>query len=482
MTLIGSTSEIKQIYTDCDNGKSLYNNYNIRTDIVGFELPTYYVSGATKIMSGLTSGSTGVYIYEEDDEIDLGIVFTGDTDSFSAHSIDFKYSIYPYSNKLNIFSGTSIYDSETFLYSGFSGTNIINDSVSTNSLEGEYLIKGFYEFPFSTFVSDKLGLEYDTKNNGLIGDKLGIYDSLNDWYFIAIMKADKPSFDVTPDIEDISGYYLFETKTVEYDGQTLFTLTNTPTGAVMVNVNGLSLLPGDEFSVSSNTFTIDVDLITEDIVTVLYVVGSQLNTFKSEGIQVTGITSGTTASSTDKVFYNTTKSKYEYYLDNTPSELNPNIIVSVNGTKLSYGIEYYQSTSNSKRIIFEMELVVGDVIDVFYNSLNTYLGNITDTTPEIFWSIQNLPQTDDGIFTLEMTNGSDLDFTGITYSSTTSYVIDQLIYSDNLILTGSSYGDEYLYRVKNNKKYITISGDVINSVTYSDTQKIRINTNEMNSY
>ncbi len=55
-------------------------------------------------------------------------------------------------------------------------------------------------------------------------------------------------------------------------------------------------------------------------------------------------------------------------------------------------------------------------------------------------------------------------------------------YSTNITITGGTFGDEYIYRIKNEKIYESIMGDIITSVAYSDVLPIKIATNAINSY
>ena len=43
-------------------------------------------------------------------------------------------------------------------------------------------------------------------------------------------------------------------------------------------------------------------------------------------------------------------------------------------------------------------------------------------------------------------------------------------------------GDKFYYRVKNEKNYVTICGNIINSIAYSDVIPITIISNISNSY
>jgi hypothetical protein len=89
------------------------------------------------------------------------------------------------------------------------------------------------------------------------------------------------------------------------------------------------------------------------------------------------------------------------------------------------------------------------------------------------------PKANGGYFTLELS--SDYGFNSIIYSAITNYAADAYIYGSMLSLSGD-VNTKYYYRVKNNKDYTTICGNVINSYVYSDIIPITIASNSINSY
>ena len=101
-------------------------NVNMSSDICIFENPLFSVSGATKIDC---TGSTGTtYVVTTATTIPLTFNFTGNVDTFTATSATFSYQIYKYSTAAGIFTQPSVYKSDTFVYSAFSGTNSISES------------------------------------------------------------------------------------------------------------------------------------------------------------------------------------------------------------------------------------------------------------------------------------------------------------------------------------------------------------------
>src|SRR5690606_24409626 len=133
------------------------------------------------------------------------------------------------------------------------------------------------------------------------------------------------------------------------------------------------------------------------------------------------------------VFYNVTTKKFEIYVDSVPSL--GNIIVTLNGAVLANNIDYYQSKSDSKRIILEGDLIVGDILSVVYNGTTTYVGAVNSNVINVYWVIDKAPQTTNGKFVLELSPNKDFDT--ITTSVDIPYVVNNRVYSGQLTLTGS---------------------------------------------
>jgi hypothetical protein len=162
----------------------------------------------------------------------------------------------------------------------------------------------------------------------------------------------------------------------------------------------------------------------------------------------------------------------------TPSNAN-DIVVNLNGVTLANNIDYYLSTSNPKRIILEGNLVVGDILNLYYVSNTDAQGDIDTTSIGVNWSIDTPPQLVNGEFIVELAD--DENFTNIITTGKTDYVVGSTNYAITLNLTGS-VGDVQYYRVKNIKKYEDICGNLIETTAYSEIIDITIQTNAINSY
>jgi hypothetical protein len=84
-----------------------------------------------------------------------------------------------------------------------------------------------------------------------------------------------------------------------------------------------------------------------------------------------------------------------------------------------------------------------------------------------------------GEFNLEVSTAST--FNTFYYSGSTPYVLNQTVYHDSFTASGT-VGTILYYRVKNHKKLETLCGNIVNSIVYSETVPLTIQTNSINSY
>jgi len=124
----------------------------------------------------------------------------------------------------------------------------------------------------------------------------------------------------------------------------------------------------------------------------------------------------------------------------------------------------------------------GDIISAFYTPSNPVVGIVNTNTPVITWSIAVAPTNINGAFTIEVVDSEDEFFTNILYMTSVSYVVGLTVYSKIISLSNASAGDKFLYRIKNEKKYIPIKGYIILSTVYSESFLIEIGTNQNINY
>ena len=465
-------------------------NVSMSSEMCVFNQPLFNVVGAEKI--DCTGATTPIsYIISASTEtIPLIFEFTGNTESFSGNSADFKFEIYKYDDSLNVFSTNAIYKSEIIPFSAFSGTFETTQIINTSSLslDGEYLIKGYYKFPACTKYLNELSKTVDTVKY-ISGSEYGIYDDLLDFHFIAINKAETPNFNSNPsnnlEPNSLSQHIILVTEDLEDNQNSLIDkktviLPSTISGDFIFTLNGLTLAKDLDFTVSGSIITLEGDTEPGDIITITYTTTNNTNNLIGDAINVsTPIISGVTdGQGSNIIYYNNDTSKYEVYSSITPLDFNT-VIVMVNGITLANGVDYYQSITNKKRIILEGEILIGDIITVLYFPLTSVVNGLNTNTPDVSWSITTPPNKVNGIFTLEV--ATDEGFNSIYYSGETPYVIDVINYSQTFTVSGS-VGTQLYYRVKNEKNFETFCGDLIQSVSYSEIIPIIIQSNSINSY
>lgn len=426
----------------------------------------------------IKSGDTGVYIIDTATTLTFTFDFTGNTESFTNSPTSFKYEIYKFNHTSNVFNPNRLLSSNAYPYSTFSGTSALTQTISISDLklDGDYLIKGYYDYVLCTDILGRLGISADTltfKN----GELFGLYEPTKDWYFIAITKAQTPIFQNSNE-EVLPTGSLHQQVVIPSVGSTLITITDNVIGDFVLTLNGLVLANEFDYSFSGNLVTLSAATAENDIITIIYTT-TGANNLNSDVIDVLTIPQGAQdEQGTNKIYLNTTTGKYEIYTTLTPTSGNQ-ILVMLNGVTLANNVDYYQSISNPNRLILEGTIYVNDIITIVYFANPNVVNGISTNNPNISWLINTAPISNDGIFVLEVSSG--ITFNILTTSATTNYVIGQSIYNSEITITGS-VGTNLYYRVKNNKKYVSIKGDIIDSIAYSEIVPITLISNEINSY
>ena len=506
--ITGTTIHENIVYqTDCTNKGRAINNFNERSDFYVFSLPTFYISGATKIMTGTTTTSNGVYIVDNLSGLTFDLVFTADSNfnSFFINSNGIKFDLYQRSTPTTIMVTNGINNSfvitpntinpifgpnlnsgtQYFTLSDFSPYSTSYSSTTfsydLSSYEGEFIIKGLFKWTNFTYFSNLINLEYyESNGKGLF--PYSLYNSERDYYFIHLKNAEKPNV-FTNVIASTTLPLIVVSITPSYDGQTGLPLvlgtSFPPNGSLLVTVNGLTLSTS-EYYYSANTLYITSGiLLTSDIVTVIRSNEANTPPIQTESYQITSIPNTTYPSVGEKVIFNTSTNKYEYWL-NYQTTNEP--VLSVNGQILSNGIDFYVSLSDKRRMIFENSLSVGDIVTVFYNSIIQDNNFVIENIYLLSWSLNTIPQNDLGYFYVELTTNSDTTFSNPIYTGVTFYVKNQSIYSINLPFSGGTYGDKFLVRVTNYKNYYTVLNELLQTTNTSDIIPLTIGTNALNNY
>ena len=454
-------------------------NVNMSSDICIFNNPMYSLSGASKIDCSGNTGTTYV-VATSATTLPFSFDFTGNTSSFSANSATFKYEIYKYNTDAGMFYIPPVYKSETIQYSAFSGTNTIAQSIPLSglSLDGEYLVKGYFDYNVCTDFMNRLGKKVDTLFYRA-GTEYGLYNGNEDYFFRAIKEAEAPTFQATAS-NTTTPTGLNQLTILPDAGISTIVIPSRIVGQIVLTLNGLVLSETYDYTFSGNVITLSGETVADDIITVISGTDGAANNLQGDSILVgETIASGTSNNQgSNRAYFNTTTGKYEVYAAVTPSVGNT-VIVMLNGATLANGIDYYQSVSDLKRIILEGDLQPDDIVTIIYYAQTNVVNGLITNTPIVAWVIKEAPQSVNGIFSLEVSTGST--FGDFYYSGSTPYAIFETQYTDTFTASGS-VGTTLYYRVKNSKNYITLCGDVVNSTAYSEVIPLVIQTNAINSY
>ena len=419
------------------------------------------------------------------DTFKFDVIFDNLSDVIQEKDLTTQFNLYKYDNVNGVFNTTPVYTSEEIPSTGLTNDMYPMEVPFSAITEGEFIFKSNFSRGINTLLSKQLGYTTTTQKYPLNGDKYGIYD--DDWYFLNMNRADVPDLkNNTVSRNTSSSIITFNVKSVfTTSGITNYTFNLLSTESVgMVSYNGSVLGRNLDYSVSASSITLLFDVLDNQLLTISYMGTEGDSIIYNDTYLISNpIVSGVTDSQSidDKVFYNSSQNKYEFYLDSVPDT--KNVILSVNGSVLSNNIEYYRSTTNNKRVILNNSIKVGDIVEAVYLPKTGLLGGIDTNRPIFTWSIANAPQPPvTGEFTLEIAAKDDLNFENLIYSDVIPYVNNINGYLSQITLVGASAGDEFRYRVKNKKIYTPISGETITDVEYSDVNTFELTSNIGNSY
>jgi len=430
--------------------------------------------------------------FDRVDAFKFDVIFDNLSDVIQNKDLTSQFNLYKYSSSSKVFDVTPTYTSEEIPSTGLTNDMYMLEVPFSAVTEGEYIFKSNYSRNINTLLSKQLGFTTTTAKDVLTGNSLGIYDPNNDWYFINMNRAEIPQLNNSASNPvggeaSISGFNVKSVYTTSGITNYSFEMSSSESLGI-VSYNGSVMSPNRDYSANTTgDITLDFEVLDNQLLTVVYV-STTVETspiFNDEHVISEVIKSGATntESTTDRVFFNTDQNKFEFYLSTEP--LTDEVTMTLNGALLGNNIEYYRSSTNTKRIILEGGLKKGDIIQSLYLPKTGLLGNIATTTPLFSWNVDNSPlvnQSSSGLFTLEVCGYEDTDFNSILYSSEVEYLSGANTYLTQINLTGATSGDQFKYRVKNEKKYQPISGETITDIVYSDINTFQLTSNAGKSY
>jgi len=323
-------------------------------------------------------------------------------------------------------------------------------------------------------ISNQLGITRSSFPSHQRGSEYGLYNEELDWYFLNMFKADIPI--INNNNIDTGNINNLKVVSLVTDGVTSRYYGFNTDSDYVVSLNGGVLAKDIQYSASTGStqyLQLAFTPLINQIITIAYVENGNNGDIYTDFHEITSpIHSGpiNDQSPTDKVYFNTTNNRSEFYMDTAPNSIP---ILVVNGNVLSYGIDYLLSNSNSKRIIIldsgdSPLLVVGDQIEAFYSPSAIVFGTLGGGVSTISWSINNVPKLGyGGEFTIEFAAYSDINYNTILYSTKVSHIIGQRSYAKSVELTNVAVGDKIRYRIINNKTYKSISGKILSDESVS---------------
>jgi len=413
------------------------------------------------------------------------VVMNNVNEVIEAKKLGFTGEIYKYDKSEEEFTNSAVFNFD-FDYDVLSADTTNTATIPlVNIGEGEFIIKGYWGYNINTLVAKQLEYRKYNIDTYKRGTEYGLYNPETDWYFLNIYEADVPFFMNNSAPAPVSINTLVVNSVYTNEGQTDYFIGGL--SDPIVSYNGAVLAKNIEYSAITSAVTPFIRLMFEPILadqmlTYAYVrEGEEGDLFGDVYTVTEPISSGPTTDreDTDRVYYNTTHNKYEFWLQSTPAS---DVILSLNGSVLAENIEYYKSITNLNRIILDDALVGGDILEAFYTPSTAVIGLIYTNRPIIAWSVVSAPLNTMGRFTVEFTSVDDPDFENILYSFVTPYVMGDKAYNLETYLENAQAGDIFLYRIKNEKFYEPIIGEIIYSYAYSDVVKVEIATNLGESY
>ena len=526
---------------DSDDFANVTQNVNLaplwNSKVCENEKSSFALTGGTKIaLSSLTdtsifnktTGTTHPVIFQ----------FTSGTSTLSSNTTNFYYNVHKYDTDISGFSDTIVYSSKTLGYTAFTGTNILNTSISGSYLsdDSEYIIKPYFEyttcpetattfsaispynqyefflisgytvqsytdltggtkfynqseryFDYSAFTITDTGSSITTlidKNS--YNPSFTNYNSLDDYYFVSVSNPDKPLLLILQVDDTEQQGLISETIAVNTNEFIDFYLQNEPIGDIVVSVNGITIQRNLEYipnpdttlppSIASRAFRLLMRLTAEhgDVLNVTYYKKNVQNQQRLIKEDLQ-FTGSSQIVSASSGYYEITLSNDLY---------NSEISLYNNGLIQSKNIDYTVSLSKPNTIVLLFTPLSNSVLSLVYLTNSDSIASNTiiqpiSLTSDINWDINSLISSNvNGKFIHQFYPLSDTGLTGNTvYTAETAYEFTKTNFTQTFNWQNSSplvLGTTYYYRIASTKYFTTINNINLSSVTYSDTIKIKL--------
>lgn len=493
-----------------DNVNTINTEVSFCTEI--FKNPEFYVSGATKLYSGLTitltgctTGSTSVYNLDYTSDFNINYVITGNTD-YQNYLGYFNLKVFP-KDKFNATKSTNLFVNgseivkDSFKFSDITASTV-TESFSVGNLPktwGEYLIR-----PYFTFLSKDCnpGMYIDTWTTT---PQLNLFNNDSDYYFMTVINPPTPNL-LPPPLAPIPNYNFVQdillangltgprSQEAINDSLNYFILKAKPSDPtqVLVFVNGVKMTYNYDYVILTTGYSTPSvvkfngdNIKITDVVVANYIVGSPLsasnidfNQWFVNSLYINTITIDTnpgTFPTLMTVNKNTITNNYEIYVTQ-PIDPNNAIFLTINGVEMVQDRQFYLSTSQQNRIILDKTYAdpinVGDVISILAVSPNLIFGNndygsLTKNEFFIQWTINNvIPEGVTGRFLIQVVDKNDTNYNTILYQKIVLLENDKSNYETTI--TNLALNQYYAFRVLYETTYTGYLNNKVTTCSFSD--------------
>jgi hypothetical protein len=458
-----------------------------------FHSPEFYVDGATKLVSGLTSslsacttGTTSIYNLTYTPNFNVIFNITGGTD-YTGYTGSFCYKIFS-DDKWTVSSPISgLKNGSESILSCTSFSAITSSTVTQQFLEGglpntwaQYLIRPYYGFtpkecsntPFNTW-------------DGVV--QLNLFDSESDYYFMTVTNPPTPRLSPpggvsTPNYTLITDRLLVHGVSSPRGPSSInnvlnyFLLSSVPSnGQIMLFLNGVRLSQNLDFSLITQGYgvppmvQINDEIVSTDVLIATYVTGVPSSWSSDFGIYfidtilvdsvVTDPPIAYRASGDNTLAYNSITGRHEFFTS-LPLDSTFAITLSINGVTQVQDIQYFISTTFDGRIIFDnnnmIPIKIGDVISVLAVSQNAGSDDNNYGTLKIneFLASWSVPSqfTNSKVTGKFIVQAFNLDGGLLMNQNTVQYVSGQANYES--LFTNLAIGVDFIFKVTFEATYV----------------------------
>lgn len=451
-------------YANFNSTNRLYFKYDTGVDVI--ETPFISITGASIInnFTGVTLPVSSQFVNVASSQHCLSFLATGNTNSLTAGTCEFSLGVYRYNSLLSAFTTTPTILEDITFNTAFTYTKCIDQFQL--EVDSDYLVQVYSSCSSDTTCGAIVLEDYTSRTNN--GTSITSNPSL-DSLFVSYRPALKPEILIDRQTIPQDGFLVNEvisTSSAPLTGQTLFTTSFLPNGAITIGVNGQTLSEGIDVlqnSATTNVFEIFNGATSSDTVTAVYIKTGGTSNFLNEVYQINSpLPTGRTG--TNFVYINDLGlTLYEIDLSLISSNVE-NSEIFINGQRLTPNVDYFAVGSNQSiaAIVSGASLTLGDTINIFYIDTNSQLninnfavfdiGTFLTPDPLITWILEPAPKAwENGNFKFQAALVSDTGYTNPVNQQIIPYISDVTTYQTNFPTSGS--GQFYRLRVINEKSF-----------------------------